>query len=474
MQDKVRTTMIDYYGNTITWIPKLEESNGALYKQIADCIENDILSGVLKAGFRLPPQRLIAQFLMINHSTVTRAYKLCEEKGLIKGIRGKGTFVSSTAGIPVDVLSDHRIDLIDMGQTLPLYEMNPILESHLKKILPLIDYDLILRYAPPEGHAKHRYIAAEWLNKMGFHASLENILITAGTQNALSVILAASFKKGDRLLVDQFTYTGLKSLAKLLGIILVPVRGDFTGINIEDLMRCCRRENPKGIYLIPDYHNPTSVTLSIEKRRKISQIIKEYDLLLIEDGAFTFCVDERLPAISYMVPDHSFYIYGTSKSLTPGLRISFLLAPKLYFNKLKLTLNHLTWMASPYTAEILTLLIKTSAYDAIVTEKLNQLTKRNTLFDSMMQAYPSPPSTHGLFRYISLPKNWNDVTIERLCLEKGLQVFASKRFAVSLDSVHSGLRVSICAPKTLTELKEGLSILLRVLDGYADDSELLI
>ncbi|BES63752.1 PLP-dependent aminotransferase family protein [Gottschalkiaceae bacterium SANA] len=466
--------MIEYYGNTITWVPQLKPSKLALYKQVANCIENDILSGNLTAGFQLPSQRIIAHYLKINHSTITRAYKLCEEKGLIKGITGKGTFVSSTAGIPEDVLSEHRTDLIDMGQTLPLYEMNPIIESHLKKILPLIDYDLILRYAPPEGHAKHRYIAAEWLNKIGFHSNLDTLLITAGTQNALSVILAATFKKGDRLLVDQFTYTGLKGLAKLFGIILVPVSGDLTGINIEDLVRCCRRENPKGIYLIPDYHNPTSVTLSFQKRREISQIIKKYDLLLIEDGAFTFCVDEKFSAISTLVPENAFYIYGTSKSLTPGLRISFLLAPKPYFNKLKLTLNHLTWMASPYTAEILTLLIKTSAYESILKEKQNRLKDRNALFDTMMQAYSFSPSTYGLFRYISLPKSWNDIAIERRCLEKGLQVFASKRFAVSANSVHSGLRISICAPKTWTELKNGLLILLEVLDTYAVDSELLV
>ena len=97
MHNKVRTTIIDYYGNTITWIPKIKHSKLALYEQIADCIESDILRDSLRAGFQLPPQRIIAHYLNINHSTVTRAYKLCEEKGLIKGITGKGTFVSSTA-----------------------------------------------------------------------------------------------------------------------------------------------------------------------------------------------------------------------------------------------------------------------------------------------------------------------------------------------------------------------------------------
>lgn len=96
--------MINYYGHEITWIPKIEKKDTPIYMQIADCIEKDIKKGFLKSGFKLSPQRTIAAYLGINHSTITRAYKKCEEKGLIKGIVGKGTFVSNTAGIPEDII----------------------------------------------------------------------------------------------------------------------------------------------------------------------------------------------------------------------------------------------------------------------------------------------------------------------------------------------------------------------------------
>lgn len=91
--------MINYYGNEITWIPELKKSNKPLYILMAECLEKDIENEKLKCGFKLPPQRIIANYLGINHNTVTRAYKLYEEKGLIKGVIGKGTYVSSTAGI---------------------------------------------------------------------------------------------------------------------------------------------------------------------------------------------------------------------------------------------------------------------------------------------------------------------------------------------------------------------------------------
>lgn len=474
MQDNSKQDVIDYYGTRITWVPHLSGSNQPIYKQIADCIEKDIRDGSLKTGFRLPPQRIIAQYLNINHSTVTRAYKICEEKGFIKGITGKGTYVSSTAGIPEDVLSQSSGSIIDMGLTIPLYELNSSIESELKRVYPLMDYELALKYSPPEGHMKHRYIAAQWLNDNGFNLEVDNLLITSGTQNGLSVILTAMFKKADRLLVDQYTYTGLKSLAKLLGIILVPVGSDSQGIDLQDLERCCRRENPRGIYLISDYHNPTGVTLSMERRERIAELMAKYDLLLMEDGTFSFCVEEKLPSISSLIPENSFYIHGTSKALNPSLRISYLVTPKAYFKRLKVSLNHLTWMASPLTAEIISLLIRTGAYESIVAEKHDSLKERNGLFDEVMSGYEIRPSARGMFRYLSLPSHWNDHLIEHLCLEKNVQVFSSHRFSVGTESHTPGIRVSISAPQTIQDLEKGLLVLKDVIDSYEYDSRLIV
>ena len=81
--------------------------------------------------------------------------------------------------------------------------LNSSVEEELKRVYPLLDYELALKYSPPEGHLKHRYIAAQWLNENGFDLTVDNLLITSGTQNGLSVILTAMFKKAQRLLVDH-------------------------------------------------------------------------------------------------------------------------------------------------------------------------------------------------------------------------------------------------------------------------------
>ncbi|MBU5486309.1 PLP-dependent aminotransferase family protein [Clostridium sp. MSJ-11] len=459
--------MINYYGNEITWVPRLEEPDKPIYILIAQSIEKDIKDGKLKSGFKLPPQRIIANYLGINHSTVTRAYKLCQERGLIKGVIGKGTFVSSTAGVPVNLLSDYKDNnIIEMGMALPLYEVNKLIETNISEIFNSFDYDITLKYSSPEGHIKHRYIASKWLEQYKINSTPDDIIITSGSQNALAVILISLFNKGDRIIVDEFTYTGLKSLAKLLGIILIPVKGDHFGIDIEELKKTCKRENAKGVYLIPDCHNPTSITLSEEKRRIIGEIITKYNLLLIEDGTFSFSLEKKLKPMSSLIPNNSIYIHGTSKALNPTFRISYIVSSPNHTKQLQHCLHNLTWMPSPFTSELVSLLQTTSKYNEIVDAKLKILKERNELLDTILNEYNVLPSNTSLFRYLILPNEWSDTAIERLCLESGIQVFSSKRFSIGADAHHNAIRISVSAPRSSDELKKGLQILKDVLTSY--------
>lgn len=455
--------MIDKYGNHITWIPDVKVNAEPIYISIAHCLEEDIKAGKLEGGFKLPPQRVIANFLGINHSTVTRAYKLCEEKGLIKGVTGKGTFVHFHAGIPQNLLTDHNLNIIEMGMVLALYEVNAIIESSLKEIYQNIDYDAILRYAPPEGHIRHRYIASKWLSRLYLDCSPEQIIITDGTQSALSIILISLFDKGDRIIVDEYTYTGFISLAKLLGIILVPVKTNEDGIDIDELKVTVKRESIKGIYLIPDCHNPTTAILSNDKRKTIAQIIKKNNLILIEDSPFSFTVQSNFKPISHDIPDNSFYIAGTSKSINPTFRISYIVSPQKYVSQLSHGVNNLTWMASPINAEIVSQLLNSSKYDELVKIKIATLKERNQLVDHILHDYHLIPNQASLFRYLILPESISDKNIELACLEKGVQIFSSKRFSISTHPNQNAIRLSISGPKDMEELRKGLLIIKEVL-----------
>ena len=119
----------------MTWKPNLTNKKGPLYKELADLLEEDIKNGVLKPGDKLPPQRELADYLDVNLSTISRTFKLCEQKGLISGTIGKGTYISSDANVNSTLLNPAKTkNLIEMGAAHPTYAQN-------KYVIKLNEYD---------------------------------------------------------------------------------------------------------------------------------------------------------------------------------------------------------------------------------------------------------------------------------------------------------------------------------------------
>ncbi len=459
---------LDQYGNEIRWVPQLDsQTDMPLYQALVQAIQNDIHQGILTRGHKMPPQRVLANQLKVNHGTVTRAYKICEEKGLFKGIVGKGTFVAASPGLPISLLTDRKdSEIISLGMAIPLYECNPVIEAFAKQLQDSMDYGLTMRYCPPEGHIKHRYVAANWLKSYKLDVEAENILITSGTQNALSIILMTLFEKGDRILVDEYTYTGLISLASYMNIILIPVLGNENGMDMEVLHAACKREQPKGIYLMPDYQNPTTISINEKKRIAMAKVINQYNLLLIEDATYSFSVVDKLKPVSAYVPEQSLYIMGTSKAISPAFRISYIVSPTNLVEKLSHGLNNIIWMASPYTSEIVSLFQSSGAYAQIEEEKVKRLTERNKRFDEIMVGYDVLPATTSCYRFLSLSEQYDDLELEYLAQEKGVQILSANRFCVGSKPDKPMIRLAVSAPDSLEAMETALTIFKEVLVDF--------
>jgi DNA-binding transcriptional MocR family regulator len=458
----------DKYGNELEWKPLINDNKSIpMYQRLVYAIAKDIDNGILMRGYKLPPQRVLANHLGINHGTVTRAYKICEEKGLVKGVVGRGTYIAASPGLPISMMTDHQdSQIISLGMSVPLYECNKLIEKNIRALEDKIDYNMILKYCPPEGHIKHRYVATNWLQKnYKILSHPDQILITSGTQNALSIILMTLFKKGDRIIVDEYTYTGIKSLASYLNIILVPVKGNLDGMDINELKLVCKREQPKGVYMISDYQNPLSITLSEKKRKDIASTIESYNMLLIEDGTFSFSVKEKIKPISVYIPNNSFYISGTSKAISPSFRISYIVAPLKYKNQLQHGLNNIIWMASPYTSEIISLLQSTGTYEMITSEKTKILEKRNQVFDSIFKEYDVISASTACYRFLTLPSMYNDVELEYKALKQNVQIFSANRFYVGEKPPKCTLRLSVSSPNNIVDMRKGLEVVKSIIQN---------
>ncbi|MCM1183215.1 MAG: PLP-dependent aminotransferase family protein [Roseburia sp.] len=271
----------------MSWKPQKSDLEKPYYLSIAACLERDILSGALAENTKLPPQRELADFLDLNLSTITRAYKLCELKGLLYAVTGRGTFVSP--GIfTQDTFLDKSSSVIEMGMIKPFYECNQSVLSAAGIVLNSPDAVRLLEYGNPFGTKRQVKAALKWLYHFGVDAAKENILVSAGAQNALSVVLISLFRAGDKIAVDAFTYTNFKGLANFLQIQLISVEADAFGMSPHSLLQICRNTDLKGIYLMPTCSNPTGIFMSGSRRREIAGIARQFRLLLIEDDIYSF------------------------------------------------------------------------------------------------------------------------------------------------------------------------------------------
>jgi DNA-binding transcriptional MocR family regulator len=151
--------------------------------------------------------------------------------------------------------------------------------------------------------------------------------VCVGGHHALTVALLAAQLRGQAIVVDQFTYPGLISLAELLNVQLLPCKGDESGLLPDVLREVCKRESVRGVYLMPTIHNPLGTVMPLSRRAEIVAVAREQNLLLFEDDAYGFLDRAAPPCFAHLAPERSFYIYSLSKVLLPGVKTAFLVAP---------------------------------------------------------------------------------------------------------------------------------------------------
>lgn len=281
----------DYY---MSWRPNKDKLEYPLQESLANYLEDDIKNGNLKEHVKLPPQRELADFLDLSLATVTRAYKICEKKGLIYGVVGKGTFVSPNINSPRSVVEKNLgDDIIEMGITIPFHKHEREIADLTKQIVNEPTSYKYFEYKNLINTKESIKVARNWLKSFGVDAKEDCISITSGSQNALAIIIMSLFKSGDKIATDNYTYANFIGLANLLDITLVGIGEDGDGMSVEMLENACKMNTIKGVFLMPSCNNPTSRIMSFEKRKKIAQVIKDNDMILIEDGTYSFLPEEK-------------------------------------------------------------------------------------------------------------------------------------------------------------------------------------
>lgn len=452
----------------MSWKPSLDENNTKpIYIYLADTLEQDILNGKLTPGTKLPPQRELADYLDINLSTVTRAFKLCEQRGLICSVVGNGTYISSDAASnSLLMLNNPNQNIIEMGAILPNIEINKYVSAYLKDMSTEPDFYKLLQYGTIEYDDLQIRAAKKWLSYFSISSSKEHILFSTGSQNGIFAVLASLFQSGDRIATMPTTYPGLKVAAKILGIHLIPLHLENGKITEEVLRYACNTQNVKGFYFIPDFHNPTSELLSISTRKLIADFCEKEEKPCIEDAIYSLFMPNPPAPICSFAPNQGIFISSTSKTLAPGLRLAVIHAPKALYPDIKETLYGMQIAPPALLMQLFTRILLSGRFDEIRRLRIADVEKRNQIFDEIIKDCENIGNSHSPIRWITLSKHISPTQFEALALSHNLQIYSADRFTVGSEPVPNAIRVSLISAQEIDVYKEGLQILQRLLSSH--------
>ncbi|RXH19176.1 PLP-dependent aminotransferase family protein [Bradyrhizobium guangzhouense] len=456
------------------WTPTISELSGPRYQRIVEAMEADIAAGRLVRGQQLPTQRALAKALGIDLTTVTRAYTEARRRGIMEARVGQGSFVSETsARRTVDL--PHPV-AIDLSMNVPPHPLEAQLDERIIAGLEVLraqsGLTAFLNYQPPGGSAHEREVAARWMRARIPHAQADRLVIYPGAQTILFNLLAHLARPGDIVLTEALTFPGIKAAAAQLGVKLIGVAMDDGGILPDALAKACRSYKPKAVYLIPTLHNPTTATLSSERRSAIAKIIRDAETVLIEDDAYGL-LDRSASPVANLIPERTYLATTLSKCIAPALRVAYLLAPdggaQLQMrNHLQATVQ----MPAPLMVALVTHWLESGIADRIITAIRDEAVGRQQLAQRALKGFQFQAKRAAHHLWLRLPEGLGRRDVTAQLLRDGLAVVASDSFVVDGNPPNAA-RLSLGAARNRAELTQALRILIGALKRPADARQIV-
>ena len=340
--------------------------NEPIYIQLKNYISDMISKGLIPDNSKLPSTRELSQLLQVSRNSVVLTYEELKSEGLIYSISGKGTFVKSknkssntTWSLNWDCLENTyskkaneldiikseipwSSDLISFKSISPdgdLFDMEELKKSFLNRIS--LEGHKLLNYGYAQGYKPLIDYLLEYMTNKGADISNKDILITNGFTEGFDIIMSSFTQEKDYIICENPTHNTAIKIMKShnLNILGVDINEDGLDFNMLEDNLIKYKNKIKFAYITPSYHNPTGIVMTPENRYKFYNLMKKYNIAIIEDG-FN---EELLYNSSHIFPICSLdnmnngvvYIGSFSKILFPGMRIGWIFADKKVINKLE-------------------------------------------------------------------------------------------------------------------------------------------
>jgi DNA-binding transcriptional MocR family regulator len=326
---------------------------GPRYEQLANAIASAVERGDLLPGTRLPAERILAEALKLSRSTVVQAYARLREAGTIESRHGSGTWVRRSGKIGWPSQQEHEVSTA--------FRRNVVFRSLIEKaggaisfvstqLPPLPEVDDALKAVArkgahalgngegyfPMGLPALRKAVAEHLARGGLPTRVEEVLITGGAQQAISLIAGLLVGRGETVVTEDPTYVGAIDVFASAGarVLALPSAADTIDL---DRLRALLAMRPRLLYLVPTFHNPTGALMPEDTRRSIARLCQELQVPVVEDNALAgIAFGHRVPPpIASFAPAAPILTIGSlSKLFWTGLRVGFIRGPEPWIARL--------------------------------------------------------------------------------------------------------------------------------------------
>lgn len=482
-----------------TLLPINKESAMPVYQQIANGLVGLIREGVIKPGATLPGSREMALLLQVHRKTIIAAYQELFTQDWIETIPRKGVIVSqrlpeikprtfkAAAKIPAYAgntgftfnkigaypatagrSGEHRLVIND---GFPDHRIGPI-DLLMREYRSLFHSPGIKRYATyghMAGPASLRNELTQFLTETrGLNIGPNNVLLTHGAQMAIYVAARLILKPGSTVLVGQPNYFMADMIFQQFGAKLVRIPLDENGMDIDAIARICKQKKPDLLYIIPHHHHPTTVTLSAERRMKLLELIRQYQLPVIEDDYdydFHYSGSPILPLASADHDGNVIYIGSLTKTLATFIRVGYMVAPENFITEAALMRRMIDIRGDNLLDEALALLFRNGDMQRHLKKSVKLYHERRDHLCTLLQQELQDVVTFqrpagGMAVWAQFHKQYPLPAIAARASAKGL--FMSDGSAYSYGTVnHNALRMGF-ASLNEKELSEVVEILKKV------------
>ncbi|MDE8650729.1 PLP-dependent aminotransferase family protein [Novosphingobium album (ex Liu et al. 2023)] len=438
------------------WLADISRNPGPKYRAIADALAAAVDRGALRHGDRLPPQRDLAARLDVDLTTVTRAYELARQRGLIEARGRAGSFVRAGSGGAVAAPAQ-----FDATMNNPPVPPGGLLQEAMARAcddLARSGAIARLQYQRPGGEPGDRAAGGQVLAALGLDTSPEQVVVTAGGQNALHGVAQTILRPGDRVACGRFLYPGFRAVARRLGVTLVPL----ATMGAAALAEAHRAAPLRALYVVPGNDNPTTATIEAGERAALAAFAQGAGLCIIEDDAYGLLADAPLPPIARFAPDRTWYIASTSKIISPALRVGFVRAPGIA-EALQLigALQESGVMAPPLNAAMVSAWVASGLFGRLTAATRQEAAWRQQQVRVILPEGRYAAHPQGYHLWLPLPGESQPHDLAAALGQRGLSAVPSDRFAVTPGG-EKALRISLGGVLD----RDGLVQALRMLAGY--------